>query len=29
MADILHMVNIKARPDIVFAALSEKSGLAG
>jgi len=29
MADILHLVNIAAPPEKVFAALSEQSGLAG
>ena len=29
MADILHLVNIAASPDEVFAALTEQSGLAG
>jgi len=29
MADILHLVNIAASPDKVFAALTEQRGLAG
>jgi uncharacterized protein YndB with AHSA1/START domain len=29
MADILHLVNIAARPEKIFAALTEQSGLAG
>ncbi len=29
MADILHMVTIKARPKHVYAALTEQAGLAG
>jgi uncharacterized protein YndB with AHSA1/START domain len=29
MADILHLVNVRAAPERVFAALTDRSGLAG